>query len=136
MIDVHHLTLTANSDYDQNTLATSATSGGTAVAAVVANLVAHEDTLVEIGTGSTITVYGDLTLAADHQGEVSTQAQGDAEGATDAAVGVAIAVSIVNQRTEATLSRDMTVLGLLSMTATEESINNVESTATAQGAEG
>ena len=112
---VDDLLLAAVSDYDLTTEATSAAAGGTAIAAVVSNLVAHEDTLARIGTGSLLNVTGNLTITADHRGDVSTQAKGDAEGASNAAVGAAIALSIVNQVTEATIARDVTVGGTLTV---------------------
>ncbi|MCA9137711.1 MAG: hypothetical protein KDB00_13160, partial [Planctomycetales bacterium] len=136
LTNVNHLTLSAMSDYDLTTEATSAAAGGTAIAAVVSNLVAHEDTLVQIGTGTLLTVGGNLTMTADHRGDVMTKAQGDAEGASNAAIGAAIALSIVNQRTEATIARSVTVGGVLSLSATEEGKNDAQATATAQGADG
>ncbi|MEO1524344.1 MAG: hypothetical protein AAFX06_02860, partial [Planctomycetota bacterium] len=136
LVNVDDLTLSATSDYDLTTEATSAAAGGTAVAAVVANLVAHEDTIAQIGTGGLLTVGGNLTMTADHQGDVSTKAMGDAEGSGSAAIGAAIAVSVVNQLTEATIARDVTVGGTLSVSAVEEGVNDAEATATAQGAEG
>ncbi|MEL6109918.1 MAG: hypothetical protein AAFU85_28235, partial [Planctomycetota bacterium] len=136
LINVDDLSLSAISDYDLTTEATSAAAGGTAIAAVVANLVAHEDTVARIGTGTTLTVGGDLTLTADHRGDVSTKAMGDAEGSGSAAVGAAISVSVVNQVTEASIARDVTVGGLMNLSAIEEGSNDSEATATAQGADG
>ena len=73
LIGVDDLTMTATSDYDLTTEAISAASGGTSIAAVVANLVSHEDTFVSIGTGPALTVGGNLTMTADHQGAVNTK---------------------------------------------------------------
>ena len=133
---VGDLTLNAGAEQDLTTEAQGAAAGGTAIAAVVSLLIANEDTTAEIGTGGVLDVAGNLTLAANHSGSSNTQALGDAEGTDSAAIGAAIALNFVDQRTEAVVSRDVTATRAISIGAHDDSSNDVTATASAQGTEG
>ena len=130
--------LTIASDATQNvtTHADGAAAGGTAIAAVVSLAIANEDTTANVGEGSQLDIGGELTISATHGGTTDTQARGDAEGQENAAIGAAIALNFVDQRTEATLARNVNSPGHVALAATELSTNDVLASASARGAEG
>ncbi len=133
---VDDLTVSAISDHDVTTEATTAAAGGTAVAAVVALVIANDDTIAELGTGSTLVTTGNVTLTADHTGSVQTKAKGDAEGTGSAAIGAGLALNTVNENTEARTARGITAGGDVTIKADSSSDTAAEAEASAQGAEG
>ncbi len=98
--------------------------------------VVNEDTRAILGTSPTSTwVGGNLTLNADHTGSNNAISTGDAEGGDDANIAAAMAMSFVNEVTEVTTNRNLTVAGNLSFLSTNASNTTGTSTASATGAD-
>ena len=128
------LTLSAKSDHDMVTEAKGGAAGGTAVTPVVAVSIATYDTRATLGTGSALTVGGDLSVNAEHEIAVNTLADGEAAGST-AAVGAAIAFTYSEDHAVATTLRDVVAMsGAVSFTASSVGQNSTKSKASASGA--
>ena len=117
--DVGDVNILATSDHDVTTESESAAAGGTGIAAVVSLVIANEDTHAEVGSGSELAAAGNVSVAADHRGQITTKAEGDAEGADDAALGIALSLNFVNQRTSAKLDRNVSATGGVSCSFTQ-----------------
>ncbi len=131
--NANDLTLNAVSINNATTNAKAGAAGGTAIAAVVAITIANEDTVAQLGAGSLMTLTGSFSAIADHSGTNVTQANGDSAGGGTAAIGVAIAQSFIDERTEATSGRDLTVTNNMSFVATGGSSSTATAKATANG---
>ncbi|MBX3093015.1 MAG: hypothetical protein KF680_00510, partial [Cryobacterium sp.] len=127
------LTVAANSRSEANTEAIGgSTSTGVAIAGATAITVSTVSTLSRIGTGGTLLVHGDLLIAADQNAPVTTTARGAAE-AGDAAVGLALALAIVDHRVRATTERDVTADGTIVIRVTGASATTTVAEASAGG---
>ena len=89
-------------------------------------------TEARVGTGTGLMIGGALSATADHHGTSTTTARGAAEG-TDAAVGVAIALGFVDDSAYATLERDLTAGGAVSLMARGDGSSKAEAVASAAG---
>ena len=130
---VDDLTLDATSHHNLTTEAESAAEGGIAVAAVVAAAIGIEDTVAELGPGSSVNLAGDLNSTATHHGSVHTKAEGDAEGTNEAAVGVAIAVNYLDEDTASRVAGNV-VADNVTLGSHQNWSNNAEALASAKGA--
>ncbi|MEO1524778.1 MAG: NosD domain-containing protein [Planctomycetota bacterium] len=134
LTNVADVSLSATSDHDVTTQTTGAAAGGTAIAAVVSNLVHNDDTLAQVATaGTPLSVSGDFSAAATSSGDVSTAAEGNAQGGSNAAIGAAITVSVVNRKTETFVDRDLSASGALSLDAISTGTNDASAIANASG---
>ncbi|MEO8751246.1 MAG: LEPR-XLL domain-containing protein, partial [Casimicrobiaceae bacterium] len=114
----------------------AASSGGVAVAPAVALAIENNDTHVRLGSSPTATaIGGPVILLASHSSNVSTTAGGTAAG-QDAAVGASLALTIAGDKTTATIDRDVTAGGLISVQALANATSNATATASASGAKG
>lgn len=64
--NVNNLTLTATSTSTENTDARAGAKGGTAFAGALAIAVVTEDTFAQLGSGTPLTVGGNLSVTANH----------------------------------------------------------------------
>ena len=128
------VSMSATSEHDVTTQTTSAAAGGTAISAVVSNLVHNDDSLVQVVSSATpLSISGDFSAAASSDGAVSTSAEGNAQGGSNAAVGAAITISVVNRMTESFIDRDLVVGGSITLDATSAGTNDANAVASASG---
>ncbi len=115
---VGDLSIEADSEYGMRSEAEGGAEGGTAVAPVVAISVANNDTSAsaEDDGSAVLDIDGDLGIHATHVAETATISKGDAKG-TDAAVGLGIGFGWADDDVSATLTRDVTSGGGVSVIA-------------------
>ena len=99
----------------------------------VAIAISNITTLATVGAGNDLSV-GAFAASADQTASANTTAEGDAKDAKTAAVGVALALTIANHRTEATLWREPTSGGAVSLAAQASSDTSATAKASAAGA--
>src|SRR6185503_14392447 len=107
---------------------------GTGVGGAVALTVADNATEARLGTGSALSVSGDVTASADHHGSSTTTAKGDGTG-TSTAVGAAVALSFVGDTARATTARDITAGKGVSLAARGDGSSKSDAIASAKGAD-
>ena len=114
-------------------------SGGTAVGAAVAIGVLTNTTTARFGAddGSTsaddlLAFTGGVTVAASHTATVTTLAHGEASGST--AVGVSVALNVIEDDTKAALDHSVDAVGSVAVTAGSVTDSKAESRASAGGA--
>ena len=106
----HNLDIEATSGQEMTTDAKSGAKGSTAVTPVVAVAIAADDTNATIGSGSLLSVSGNLTDKASLTDQVGTDAEGDTQS-SDTGVGISVAVTVVNDNALATTARDLSATG-------------------------
>ncbi|MCB9929002.1 MAG: hypothetical protein H6844_06265 [Alphaproteobacteria bacterium] len=133
---VDDLTITASGDHDDETRAeagaagTNTTIGGAIAIAVVDNLAE-----VDLGNaGSTLTVGGSLTGEASNAGTSETVADATVSGGMTA-IGAAVALAFVDNRSTANVRRQLSVAGAASMTARNAGGSSVEAKSSVAGTE-
>ena len=114
---------------------TGAAGGDVAVVPSVAIALSNITTLAFVTSGTALNIGGAFSASADQSASAKTAAEGDAQGA-DAAIGVTLALTIANHRSEATLARDLTATGAVSLSADGSSDTAADATASASGAPG
>jgi len=131
------LTISASTQHLLNVDAkTGAAGGDVAVTPAVAIALSNITTTASVGPSSdALDISGAFIASADQTASAGTNASGDAQGA-DAAVGLALGLTIANHKTEATLSRDLTADGAVSLSAHGSSDSSASATASAAGAPG
>ena len=105
---------------------------GTGVGGSLAITVADNVTEARLGTGAGLNISGAYSATADHHGSSVTTAKGEAAG-TDAAVGVAIALGFVDDTAQATINRNVTAGGAVSLIARGDGSSKAEAIASAAG---
>ncbi|MDX2257029.1 MAG: hypothetical protein NW214_16060, partial [Pseudanabaenaceae cyanobacterium bins.39] len=102
------VSLTANSDNSNENTVQAGAAGGTAVSPAVAMAIVANDTLATIGNAGTsgLLAIGSLEAKANHKGKAVTTADATAAGGK-VAVGAALALNFVNDKTIATTSRNI-----------------------------
>jgi hypothetical protein len=108
---------------------------GVGIGGAVSIAVTNTETQALIGSGSALTLGGDLSAAATHKGAVATKADGAASGGS-AAVGIALALNVVTDSVVATTEREIAATGDASFTAANTTDATAVSKASAKGAEG
>ena len=129
------VTLSATGSHKVDTLAQGGgkAADGTGVGGALALTVAmNNDTEASLGAGAGLTIGGDFSATADHHGVASTLADGQASG-SDAAVGVAIALSFVDDSASARADRDITAGGAVSLAALADGASEAKATASSAG---
>src|SRR5271167_2245770 len=111
----NNVTLTANS---QNTMATTAENGaaatGIAVTPVIAVSVADDTTAATLGNGGiggTLTITGAFQASSSLTDSVQTIATGNTTAGGSVGVGISIALSIVNDSSQATTTENLIAMG-------------------------
>ncbi|HEY3485969.1 MAG TPA: hypothetical protein VGK49_11325, partial [Ilumatobacteraceae bacterium] len=104
------LTIAATTTDTMETKIKTGAEGGNAIAAGVATSFSIITTTASIGTGADVVVDGTVSATATQDATVTTLAEGAADGG-DLAVGVAIALAVVEHTVESLLSRNLTSEG-------------------------
>jgi hypothetical protein len=107
---------------------------GVGIGGAVSIAVTNAETQALIGSGSALTLGGDLSATATHKGAVATKADGAASGGS-AAVGIALALNVVNDSTLATTAREITAGGDVTFAAHASAATAADAKASAAGAE-
>ncbi|MEX1660830.1 leukotoxin LktA family filamentous adhesin [Thioclava sp. 15-R06ZXC-3] len=129
------LTLSADSVHAITTTAEAGSSGGISVTPALALSLVNNTTTAQLGTGTSVQQSaGDISILASQQATENTTASGTAAG-SKAAIGAAVAVALVNDRVSATTLRDLNAVGNVSLRSWGASLNTLEATASASGAE-
>ena len=126
----HKLSLNANSKHSMSTSATNGAkaTGGVAVTPVIAISVADDDAHATLGTGSLLTIGGDLSASSKLTDGVTTSATGNTT-ASSVGVGISIGLSIVNDSSLATTHRDLVAGGAAAFLSS--AVSNSDTTAKA-----
>ena len=112
---------------------TGASSDEVAVAPAVAIAISNVTTQAYLSAGNPLVLTGSATISATQVATALTTARGDTEG-NDAAVGVALALTIANHRVEAGTDRNITAAGGVTISATGSSDSGAAAAASAAGA--
>ena len=128
------VTVSANSNSAINSEARAGAKGGTAVVPVAAITIANEDTLARIGTGTTLSAAS-ANVTATHRGTSTSKAEGDAQGTTNAAIGVSFGLGVTVDKTEATIDRALVLGGALVLRADSRQVTTTNARASSKGGE-
>ena len=135
---INDVTLSADST---NKAATTSTAGGAAaggsgvgIGGAISLSLLNTDTKTYLGSGSALTIDGDLSAKATHTGSVVTKGDGAASGGA-AAIGIALGLNIVNDSTLSTTARTISAGGDVSFIAHAAAATAATGTASAAGAE-
>ncbi|AZO95863.1 hypothetical protein [Halocella sp. SP3-1] len=130
---VNNVGLNVTGNHEIGTMAEAGAAGRTAVTPVVALTVADNKTTASLGTSaSTLSLAGNLNLTADNQGVSITEAKGNTEG-SNVAIGASLAVSVVDDRAEATTDRDINAGGSVTLKAENAGSSSSTAEASAKG---
>lgn len=127
------ITLSATSVHEVTTTAEAGSEGGISITPVVALSMINNTTTAELGSlAAGVTATGNITISASQQATTTTAAKGQAAGGT-AAIGAALALSLVNDTVTATSRRDITTAGDVTLAAAGASLGTLTSEASASG---
>ena len=134
LVGGRNLTLTANTiDGATSSSKTGAAGGNVSLVPSVAITLSNVTTTALVAPLADLLITGAFGASADQSASAGTDAEGDAEGSS-AAIGVSVALTIANHRSEATLARNLTANGAVSLSATGSSDSSASATASASGA--
>ncbi len=133
LVGANDLSISALSFNEVTTIGKAGAAGGTAIAAAVAFELGHNDTIAQIGTGGTFSNSGNVNVIAVHLGKSTATAEGDAQGASDAAIGAAFAMNMLEDKTEAKVNRSLNSGGAISVIANGNTQTAATATASAEG---
>ena len=126
------ITISAASGNAMSTTAEGGSAGETAVTPVVAISVSDNETVATTGTGSGVIASDTITLSAQHEGSVATVAEGSTE-AGNTGVGISLALSIGTDIASATVARNLTAGGAISLSARNATSNSGKAKASVAG---
>src|SRR5439155_1038801 len=131
------LTINASTQHLLNVSAkTGAAGGDVAVTPAVAIALSNVTTTATVDPNATpLAISGSFTASADQTASAGTSASGDAQG-SDAAVGLSLGLTIANHNSTATLERDLTAGGDVTISADGSSDSSANAHASAAGAPG
>jgi filamentous hemagglutinin family protein len=130
--------ITASSDHIVTTEAEAGAVGGTAVTPAVALSLVETATKAEMGLASsdvwnsTLYVDGDLSVEAESKESITTTAKGSSD-AESAAIGTALAISLVDSTSEAIIERSINAGGEVTIGAQSMGATSTSATASAKG---
>ncbi|OJX15880.1 MAG: hypothetical protein BGO82_13335 [Devosia sp. 67-54] len=127
------VTLHASGDFTTKADAKAGSAGGISVTPALGLNLVSNSTTAQLGEGTTFHA-GSLDVSATQLASTITKASGEAAG-SKAAVGVALALALVNDDVVATTSRDLDIDNAVSFTAMGASSSEIEATASASGGE-
>ena len=129
------LTLSVLSAREITTTAQAGSSGGISVTPALALSLVNNTTSAQIGENATAQEStGNISILAAQHATETTTASGIAAG-SKAAIGAAIAIALVNDTTSATTYRDLDADHNITLRSWGASLNTLEATASASGAE-
>ena len=136
---VKTLSLSATGSDTVSTQATMGSSGNISITPAVAVAIVKNVTTADIGSGSTLSVSGNLSATAIHSGSTTTAVQA-LSTASQAAIGAALALSFATDTTTATTNRNLnatsTGAGSISFEAFNTASSSAASQASASGSNG
>ncbi|WP_164730655.1 leukotoxin LktA family filamentous adhesin [Pelagibacterium montanilacus] len=103
------VSLSASGAHESEAEAIAGSSGGISITPSLGLSLITNTATARLGTGSTLTTSGDVTLSAIQQSTTSTTASGKAAGGV--AVGAALALSLIDDVVEATTARNVNAGG-------------------------
>ena len=112
---------------------TGAAGGDVAVVPSVGITLSNVTTTAYVGTGVALSITGTLSAKAEQASSAHTTAEGSATAAS-AAIGVALALTIADHKTDAFLERNVTAGGAISFQALGASASSATAKASAAGA--
>ncbi|AWB50708.1 hypothetical protein HYN69_17915 (plasmid) [Gemmobacter aquarius] len=128
------VTLAASATHVAETKAEAGSAGGISITPSLALSMVSNATTARVGTGSlALTLSGDLDVSAAQHSTITTEASGEAAGST-AAIGAAIAIALVDDRTTATTARNLVAGGDVGFAAAGASLSTLTAKASAVGA--
>ncbi|SEK85157.1 hypothetical protein SAMN04488032_107109 [Pacificibacter marinus] len=128
-----NITLSATSVHEVTTTAEAGSEGGISITPVVALSMINNTTTAELGSlAAGVTATGNITISASQQATTTTSAKGQAAGGT-AAIGAALALSLVNDTVTATTRRDISAGGDVTLAAAGASLGTLTAEASASG---
>lgn len=133
------LTLKAVGDHTVTTTAAGGAAGGSVtLTPVVAIALDYDNVDARIGiqNGGTLSATGAMSVSSTSTGNVKTDAKGNASGASDAAIGASLGLSVVNETATATTARNLSSGGSMSFSAVSSSVHETNAVASASGAKG
>lgn len=133
LIGAGDLSLAANGVFATEAEAKAGAAGGVSVTPALALSLINNSTVARIGTGNSTLSAGSVALSAVQDATTTTKAAASATGAT-AAVGMSLALALVNDTASATTARSLTSTGDVSFTAQSKSVGTMSAEATASGA--
>ncbi|KEO60051.1 hypothetical protein DT23_14725 [Thioclava indica] len=129
------LTLSARSVREITTTAQAGSSGGVSATPALALSLVNNTTTAQLGANATAQKStGNISILASQQATEETTASGKAAG-SKAAIGAAVAIALVNDTTSATTLRDLDASNNITLRSWGASLNTLEATASASGAE-
>jgi filamentous hemagglutinin family protein len=124
------------------THAEAGSEGGVSITPSAAISVVNNTTSARIGSGTRLTLAGDLRVLATQRASVETTAEGSSQGET-AAIGAAVAVALVDDRVSASTAREIVAdgsaaagKGQVRFEASGASASSAEAKASAVGGKG
>ncbi len=127
------LGLDASGTHAVVTRAEAGSAGGVSITPALALSMVNNTTTARLGSGGTQTVAGAVTVRAAQTSSITTEASGKAAG-SDAAIGAALALALVDDRALATTARNVTAGGAVSFVAAGASLSSLKAEASAKGA--
>jgi mucin-19 len=132
---INDITLEANAANTVITNAYAGAAGGWAAVPVLALALLFSQSLVQVRSGEELDIEGDFKATATSKNKITNKASGKAAGSS-VGIGAALAVTVVTDRTIASVSRPINARGAVTISAesTTSGITNAE--AGANGGEG
>ncbi len=128
------LTVSATGHHTLVTEDKAGSDGGVAISPSVSIGIATDVTTATIGTGNDMSVTGDATIAAKET--IDSDLKSDASaGGDNVKIGASVAVNAINATTSATLLRNLSAGGALSVTSATESSTSAQALASTKGAD-
>lgn len=132
LTDAGNITLQATGKHATAVSAEAGAAGGIGVTPVTAIAVVDNATAARIGTGAVLNANGDVALSATHSGTTTTSATADAAG-EKAAIGAAVAITMVSDAVSATTARSITASGEIGFAAHGDATSSSYAKASAKG---
>jgi hypothetical protein len=126
------ITLSASGTYATEATAEAGSAGGISLTPALGLSMISNATTARLGTGATLEA-GSIEISATQEAETTTGASAAAEGGT-AAVGVALALAMVNDDVSATTARSISASGDVTFSAAGKSTSTLSAEASATGA--
>ena len=129
------VTLSADSVHAITTTAEAGSSGGISITPALALSLVNNVTTAQLGTGTTAQQSaGDINILASQQATETTTASGAAAG-SDAAIGAAVSIALIDDTVSATTLRDLNAANDITLRSWGASLSTLEATASASGSE-
>ena len=129
----HNVSASATTTDTMTTEAENGAEGKVAITPTVAISISNVTTQATIGTGSLLTVGGNIDLEANQTASVMTTAKGDT-ASSSAGIGASIAITSAMHMVTAKTARDLTAGGAITFHAVGASTTDSESKASGAGA--